>query len=167
MLPVYVADLKQCRICLDEVEVQYLIRPCLCKGTSEYVHISCLEIWRQSTINANNLYRCDVCHYRYKFSRMKYVKLLQNIWIARMLHVIIMLFTIYTIQLFFKCIGFLWTGEFHIGSWLEFFFGQFVLLIIRILDCIGYADFIWKLINRKIIYVLQKLGTRILDIKEE
>ena len=41
---------RQCRICLlDEGEVdEFLINPCKCKGTSEYVHIKCLQDWISS-----------------------------------------------------------------------------------------------------------------------
>jgi len=41
---------RQCRICLmDEQESQeLLVNPCHCKGTSEYIHIKCLQDWISS-----------------------------------------------------------------------------------------------------------------------
>jgi hypothetical protein len=57
--PLYVKDCdvhsqikKQCRICLmDEQDVpEPLINPCSCKGTSEYVHIQCLQDWIASKL---------------------------------------------------------------------------------------------------------------------
>jgi len=42
----------QCRICLmDEQEGQeILVNPCNCKGTSEYVHMTCLQYWVNSKV---------------------------------------------------------------------------------------------------------------------
>ena len=43
---------RQCRICLlDETEVEeFLVNPCNCKGTSEYVHIKCIQDWISSKV---------------------------------------------------------------------------------------------------------------------
>jgi len=43
---------KQCRICLmDESDTpEPLVNPCNCKGTSEYVHIQCLQDWISSKL---------------------------------------------------------------------------------------------------------------------
>jgi len=43
---------KQCRICLmDEDDVpEDLVNPCNCKGTSQYVHIQCLQDWITSKL---------------------------------------------------------------------------------------------------------------------
>jgi hypothetical protein len=43
---------KQCRICfMDEQESsEALVNPCNCKGTSEYVHIKCLQDWISSKV---------------------------------------------------------------------------------------------------------------------
>ena len=35
-----------CRICLSEEEPESLIAPCLCAGTSKWVHRECLDEWR-------------------------------------------------------------------------------------------------------------------------
>ncbi|OIV97527.1 hypothetical protein TanjilG_11051 [Lupinus angustifolius] len=35
----------QCRICL-ETDGRDFIAPCMCKGTSKYVHRECLDHWR-------------------------------------------------------------------------------------------------------------------------
>jgi hypothetical protein len=64
---------KQCRICLmDETDSpDMLVNPCNCKGTSEYVHIKCLQDWISSKVkkkvnpNATCFYwkklNCEVC----------------------------------------------------------------------------------------------------------
>jgi len=43
---------KQCRICfMDETDSsEVLVNPCNCKGTSEYVHIQCLQDWINSKL---------------------------------------------------------------------------------------------------------------------
>jgi len=43
---------RQCRICLlDEGEVdEFLVNPCSCKGTSEHVHVKCLQDWISSKV---------------------------------------------------------------------------------------------------------------------
>ncbi|PWA52579.1 hypothetical protein CTI12_AA453240 [Artemisia annua] len=42
-------SIATCRICLqcaDEVKDEGLISPCMCKGTQQFVHRSCLDHWR-------------------------------------------------------------------------------------------------------------------------
>ena len=41
-------DSSECRICFENEGIDNpFISPCLCKGTSKYVHLSCLMTWRQ------------------------------------------------------------------------------------------------------------------------
>lgn len=61
-------DLKQCRICFDDNDQRNLISPCLCSGSSKYIHKHCLEEWRRTS--QLNYYRCPTCHYHYKISRI-------------------------------------------------------------------------------------------------
>tara|TARA_B100001063_G_C16777830_1_gene567273 strand:- start:2917 stop:3816 length:900 start_codon:yes stop_codon:yes gene_type:complete len=59
-------ELFQCRICLEEEEnIDLLIAPCRCSGTSKYVHIECLRRWRYQDINAPGFYRCMECNEEY------------------------------------------------------------------------------------------------------
>lgn len=59
---------NECRICFEEeTRNNKLINPCLCNGTSKYVHISCLQEWRHSNINRSSYYKCSECNYFYKF----------------------------------------------------------------------------------------------------
>ena len=47
------SDENECRICFElETEDDPFIYPCKCKGTSKYVHTSCLNSWR--TLNRDN-----------------------------------------------------------------------------------------------------------------
>ena len=56
----------QCRICLeDEENIDLLISPCRCNGTSKYVHKSCLETWRYQSISAPGFYKCMECSENY------------------------------------------------------------------------------------------------------
>jgi hypothetical protein len=43
---------RQCRICLmdEQDSIEVLVNPCNCKGTSEYVHIKCLQDWINSKV---------------------------------------------------------------------------------------------------------------------
>ena len=55
-----------CRICLEEDNVDNMIYPCKCKGTTKYVHKHCLNEWRTTSENRDNFKRCEMCHYEYK-----------------------------------------------------------------------------------------------------
>jgi hypothetical protein len=64
---------RQCRICLlDEEDTdEVLVNPCACKGTSEYMHIKCLQDWISSKVkkkvnqSASCVYwkklNCEIC----------------------------------------------------------------------------------------------------------
>ena len=60
------SDENECRICFElETVDDPFIYPCKCKGTSKYVHTSCLNSWR--TINRDNdaFKRCMECRTEY------------------------------------------------------------------------------------------------------
>ena len=56
-----------CRICLSDDRCENMCSPCLCKGTSKYVHHECLNKWQRVGNNKDRYYRCGVCLYRYRF----------------------------------------------------------------------------------------------------
>jgi len=61
---------KECRICFDEgTDDDPLISPCKCKGTSAYVHKSCLSNWRNFNRNSEAWNICMECHAEYIISR--------------------------------------------------------------------------------------------------
>jgi len=75
--------MTQCRICLEDVSLNELISPCLCDGTSKYVHIECLNRWRNTTPRA--FLKCAECNfpyeitYQYPLERYKFsIPLLRN-----------------------------------------------------------------------------------------
>lgn len=57
-------DMKYCRICADETCTygDKWTKPCKCKGSIEWVHLSCLKTW----INHSNKLTCDMCLTPYK-----------------------------------------------------------------------------------------------------
>jgi len=70
---------KVCRICFDceghgaEAHDNPLISPCLCAGSSRYVHRKCLQQWRETSKASGRsqaFYRCEVCHYEYRYVRL-------------------------------------------------------------------------------------------------
>jgi E3 ubiquitin-protein ligase DOA10 len=61
-----------CRYCLTIDLPHNLISPCLCDGTSKYVHKNCLLTWLESRRNGailpiynRNLLKCEICQYNY------------------------------------------------------------------------------------------------------
>ena len=90
---------RTCRICLETVlptfhppsenlpsafqgkgSVSYdsedgrLIRPCKCKGSSRYVHDTCLQEWRHADpgYSKRNFWQCPTCGFRYRLERMRW-----------------------------------------------------------------------------------------------
>ena len=59
---------KECRICFENDKIDEFINPCLCDGSSKWVHSSCLNKWRQVNINSKPYYQCMECNYKYKFT---------------------------------------------------------------------------------------------------
>ena len=58
---------KICRICLDNNNINNMIYPCKCNGTSKYVHKKCLQRWITQSDNIIAKYRCMECNYEYKY----------------------------------------------------------------------------------------------------
>jgi hypothetical protein len=58
--------MAECRICFEDASFNELIAPCLCNGTSRYVHRRCLERWRQSSSGAFS--RCYECNFSYSLA---------------------------------------------------------------------------------------------------
>lgn len=67
------ADEPMCRICFEtgsDGESGPLFRPCSCRGSMAWVHMECLDHWRKSSVNPRSFYRCDQCHFEYRFGRV-------------------------------------------------------------------------------------------------
>lgn len=87
---------RQCRICLETVQPTFnvpsqvfpgflqssnvvyeddsgrLIRPCMCKGSSKYVHAGCLQQWRHAdpSYGRRNYWQCPTCGFKYRLARL-------------------------------------------------------------------------------------------------
>lgn len=69
-------ELRTCRICFETEEspedadpANPLISPCLCSGSSRFVHRACLAQWRASNHRQDAHWQCEVCHFRYLYAR--------------------------------------------------------------------------------------------------
>jgi len=97
---------RTCRICLEQVlptfnppnenlpeflagrpyvsyesESGHLIRPCLCKGSSRYVHEQCLQQWRHSDrsyTSQRHYFNCPTCSYSYKLHRLTWARYISS-----------------------------------------------------------------------------------------
>lgn len=58
---------RECRICMSSEDEDNLFTPCLCKGSSKYVHRECLNSWRMVDPTSKNFTQCSTCHYTYEF----------------------------------------------------------------------------------------------------
>ena len=56
----------ECRICYEGEKLNdILISPCKCKGTSKYIHKSCLSKWRNLNIDGDAYKKCMECKQAY------------------------------------------------------------------------------------------------------
>jgi hypothetical protein len=55
----------QCRICLEDAPADALIAPCLCSGTSRFVHRACLDEWRAVESVPRAFTHCPTCRFQY------------------------------------------------------------------------------------------------------
>lgn len=58
-------NIVTCRICLENDSIINMIFPCLCSGTSKYVHKKCLNQWRTISDNEEAYSKCFECNYKY------------------------------------------------------------------------------------------------------
>ncbi len=55
-----------CRFCLEhEVDRMLVMAPCLCKGSSKWVHVTCLDKWRDEKPGTSR-WKCKSCDFTYK-----------------------------------------------------------------------------------------------------
>mmetsp|Transcript_8461 Transcript_8461/g.16406 ORF Transcript_8461/g.16406 Transcript_8461/m.16406 type:complete len:284 (-) Transcript_8461:140-991(-) len=67
----------ECRVCYGGREEGVLFKPCLCDGSMKYIHVHCLEKWRDSGRSRAKT-ECPNCHYKYKFARAQSVAWMSN-----------------------------------------------------------------------------------------
>ncbi len=65
-----------CRICHGTGG--RLFSPCACRGTTRFVHPSCLAAWRTMSAGRDSFYVCDVCGFRYNVRRAVWARWLES-----------------------------------------------------------------------------------------
>lgn len=69
IIPIENHAIHQCRICLEIDQQEDIISPCLCKGSQEFVHQSCLKMWLlRSEKDEKELTCCEVCRGKFKMT---------------------------------------------------------------------------------------------------
>lgn len=68
---------RECRICHGGPELGVLFSPCRCRGTSRFVHVSCLAAWRTVSLGRASFHACDVCGFRYSTRRASWAHYLE------------------------------------------------------------------------------------------
>lgn len=58
-------EMQTCRICLEEGRTTDLVSPCVCRGSSKYVHTECLEACFRASGSLINL-ECPTCKHAYE-----------------------------------------------------------------------------------------------------
>ena len=66
--------IKECRICYLTDNSSNLISPCLCDGTSKYVHGDCLFEWLNTTDSEEAKIKCMECNYKYKYKKVRCIQ---------------------------------------------------------------------------------------------
>lgn len=61
-----------CRICLqEETDDKQLIYPCNCTGTANFVHMECLNEWRNTSPNPLAATKCLICNTSYRLLKIE------------------------------------------------------------------------------------------------
>lgn len=79
------SSMEICRICHCEAEPDLpLISPCLCAGSLQYVHQSCLQRW----IKSSDTKKCELCKYEFRMeSKMKPITKVSPVYTVKQLAV--------------------------------------------------------------------------------
>eukprot|EP01114_Cavostelium_apophysatum_P009945 TRINITY_DN23276_c0_g1_i1.p1 TRINITY_DN23276_c0_g1~~TRINITY_DN23276_c0_g1_i1.p1 ORF type:complete len:247 (-),score=27.00 TRINITY_DN23276_c0_g1_i1:552-1292(-) len=112
-------DEKMCRICHGGEDDGKLISPCKCKGSIKYVHIECLDRWRQTSSNSQSYFQCENCHYKYNFSRPSYAQLMKSKIVLHVVTLLLLVFAVIICGYLWKLVEFLISEE--ETSWKDFF----------------------------------------------
>ena len=91
-------ELYQCRYCLEDDNLENLVSPCQCNGTSKYIHAKCLDIWRNQNVENEHYKKCIDCQteYRFKFFNEKETLFISLISFRRLYITIIMVFSLFS-----------------------------------------------------------------------
>ena len=70
-----------CRICYEGAEAGELFKPCCCDGTMKYVHVSCLNTWRERG-GARAREQCQSCGCCYRLGAVSAATILDRAWVV-------------------------------------------------------------------------------------
>lgn len=63
-------EIKECRICFEGEQLNNkLFSPCVCSGTSKYVHYNCLQEWRNVNRSGVAYNKCMECNTQYRIKK--------------------------------------------------------------------------------------------------
>jgi len=100
---------KMCRICFDDAEDEStgkLITPCRCRGSMRYIHLNCLNRWREMSPGNKNYIQCPQCLYKYNTQRKDWADYIDNPRTIQFITIIIMLFGIVLSGIVYTSIGY-------------------------------------------------------------
>eukprot|EP00835_Amoeboradix_gromovi_P002331 NODE_130_length_18488_cov_0.389961.p8 type:complete len:196 gc:universal NODE_130_length_18488_cov_0.389961:4787-4200(-) len=140
--------MRQCRICFDSEEQDSLISPCLCKGSSKWVHTECLNQWRAQS--QRSFYTCPSCKYEYRIQRLKWAKYIQNPLTLTVVTIIIIFIIIlllaYFLNYFLYVLGTgvvqnAWQISRQVVWWATLSLGMVAFLFLTEKDNLSFFDF--------------------------
>jgi len=72
IVPHVILDEAECRICFETHSTQGnpLMHPCLCRGTSKWVHKACIQHWRDVNRGGPYFLKCNTCSHDYKLANL-------------------------------------------------------------------------------------------------
>jgi len=100
-------DEKICRICFDgteDEETGKLFSPCKCKGSMRYVHVACLNHWRQVSTE-KNYYQCPQCLYKYNIQRKDWADYIDNPTVIQRVSIFIVIIIVLVLGFAFSFTG--------------------------------------------------------------
>jgi len=79
----------ECKFCFQK-DLKPMIAPCRCNGTIKYVHVTCLNKWRQENIRQPSFFRCLICDTKYN------IRCTENFKLQQIDHTVVTLYYIIT-----------------------------------------------------------------------
>jgi hypothetical protein len=100
-----------CRLCLEAnvPEKGRLIRPCLCRGSMNFIHEACLQQMREAN-NGKWLKRCPTCKHNYQFIKTWFVDIVKNPIMIGFLSLLLIIATILLVAFCLRLCGILLFG---------------------------------------------------------
>jgi len=140
-----------CRVCFEEDNTPQnrLIKPCLCNGGQRYIHVQCLNKWRQRGERARQ--QCPTCLYEYKKSFWQHLLTSQLLAALLTLSLLLMSISILAFFLDFAMLGFgalvrkgLWIRSVQIVQRVSMVAGMCILAFFYelpvVLDCLPLVE---------------------------